>query len=101
VPKDRAEVRLAQAAIAMARGQPRKAMTLRRLVAFQFPTFTRSWELTAEAALAAHDCIELARSTSRIRAIDSTAESLAKFDAGLKDLGCPPPEAQPRPASPP
>ena len=91
VPKDRAEIRLAQAAIALARGQPRKAMTLRRLVAFQFPTFTRSWELTAEAALAAHDCIELARSTSRIRAIDSTAESLSKFEAGLKDLGCPAP----------
>jgi protein O-mannosyl-transferase len=89
VPKDRAEVRLAQAEIAMARGQPRKAMTLRRLVAFEFPTFTRSWELTAEAALAAHDCIELARSTSRMRAINSTLASLPRLEAGLRDLACP------------
>jgi len=98
VSKDRAEVRLAQAEIALARGQPRKAMTLRRLVAFEFPGFTRSWELTAEAALAARDCIELARSTGRIRAIDSTAASLPRLDAGLRDLGCPPPESQPPPA---
>jgi len=96
VPKDRAEVRLAQAEIAMARGQPRKAMTLRRLVAFEFPTFTRSWELTAEAALAAHDCIELARSTSRIRAIDSTLASLPRLEGGLRELGCSPPATTPR-----
>jgi predicted Zn-dependent protease len=96
VPKDRAEVRLAQAEIAMARGQPRKAMTLRRLVAFEFPTFTRSWELTAEAALAAHDCIELARSTSRIRAIDSTLASLPRLEGGLRELRCSPPATTPR-----
>jgi len=89
VAKDRAEIRLAQAEIALARGQSRKAMTLRRLVAFEFPGFTRSWELTAEAALAAHDCIELARSTGRIRSIDSTAASLPRFNAGLHELGCP------------
>jgi len=95
VPEDRAEVRLAEAAIALARGQPRKAMTLRRLVALEFPTFTRSWELTAEAALAAHDCIELARSTSRMRAIDSTAAGLPRLEAGLHDLGCPAGEHEP------
>lgn len=89
VPKDRAEVRLAQAEIAMARGQSRKAMTLRRLVALEFPTIGRSWELTAEAALAARDCIELARSTSRMRAIDSTVAGLPRLEAGLRDLGCP------------
>ena len=90
VPPERAEVRLAQAEIAMARGQPRKAMTLRRLVALEFPMFGRSWELTAEAAAAAGDCIELSRSTNRMQAIDSTVPAVAKYAAKLKELHCPP-----------
>ena len=85
VPPQRAEVRLAQAEIAMARGQARKAMTLRRLVAFEFPMFGRSWELLAEAADSAHDCIELARATSRMHAIDSTVPSVAKFEAKVRE----------------
>lgn len=98
VPPERAEVRLAQAEIAMARGRPRKAMTLRRLVALEFPMFTRSWELTAEAASAAGDCIELARSTGRMRAIDPTVPSIATFEARLRELGCPAPALAPAPA---
>jgi tetratricopeptide (TPR) repeat protein len=98
VPPERAEVRLAQAEIAMARGQPRKAMTLRRQVAFEFPMFGRSWELVAEAAEAAHDCIELARSTSRMHAIDSTMPGVATFEAKLREMNCTPADAKPAPA---
>ena len=98
VPPERAEVRLGQAQVALARGQPRKAMTLRRLVAFEYPMFGRSWELLAEAAAAAHDCIELTRSTSRMHAIDSTMPSVAKFEAKLRELNCPATDPKPAPA---
>lgn len=98
VPRYRAEVRLAQAEIAMARGQARKAMTLRRLVAFEFPMFGRSWELLAEAADSAHDCIELARATSRMHAIDSTVPSVAMFEAKVRE-SCPPAEGKGAPAA--
>lgn len=88
VPPERAEVRLAQAQIALARGQPRKAMTLRRQVALEFPMFSRSWELTGGAARLARDCLELARSTSRLRGIDPRADSIPVFETVMRDLGC-------------
>ncbi len=88
VPNDRLEVKLAQAQVAMARGNPRKAMTLRRLVAWEHPEVPRIWQVTAEAALEARECGELVRSTGRLRALYPQAEQLPSLEAGIRRLGC-------------
>ncbi|HEX5386961.1 MAG TPA: hypothetical protein VFW66_09700 [Gemmatimonadales bacterium] len=82
------ELRLAAADIALARGNPRRAMTLLRQVAWQFPREPHFWMVTADAALRARDCTELVRATARLRALDPADRDLGRLDRGAADLDC-------------
>jgi Tfp pilus assembly protein PilF len=79
---------LAAAELALARGEPRRAMTLRRQVAWRFPKSATSWVLTAQAALRAHDCGELRRSTTQLRTLQPTSAELPRLEAGADSLSC-------------
>ncbi len=85
---DRPELKLAAADVALARGKPRLAMTLRRQVTWQFPRNAGVWAITAEAALATGDCAELVRSTGRVRALRPDNERLPGLEAGIRRLRC-------------
>ncbi len=69
-------VMIAMSDIALARGRPLEAMTLRRQVAWQFPGVWQYWHLTADAALEAGHCPEVERSMARIAALHGEGEPL-------------------------
>jgi predicted Zn-dependent protease len=82
------ELFLAAADVALARNQPRRAMTLRRQVAWEYPDSARFWGLTAEAALKAGECPELLRSIGRLRGLKADSAQIVSLAAGAKGLDC-------------
>ena len=82
------ELFLAAADVALARNQPRRAMTLRRQVAWEYPDSARFWGLTAEAALKAGECPELLRSIGRLRGLKADSAQIVSLAAGAKRLDC-------------
>jgi predicted Zn-dependent protease len=79
---------VARAEIAHAEHRPLEEMTWRRQVAWQFPDKWQYWQLTAEAALAAHSCWEARRSLGRVAALNPTLDSLPDLRRRLRDAGC-------------
>jgi tetratricopeptide (TPR) repeat protein len=79
------ELILAEADVVLAQGKPRRAMTLRRQVAWQYPDSARFWGLTAEAALKARHCPELMRSLGRLRALHVESSRIAALEAGARE----------------
>ncbi len=69
-------VKIALSDLALARGEPLEAMTLRRQVAWQYPGVWQYWQLSAEAALDAGHCPEVERSMARIEALHGEGEPL-------------------------
>ncbi|HZM28393.1 MAG TPA: hypothetical protein VFB89_13685, partial [Gemmatimonadales bacterium] len=82
------ELWLAGGEVAMAQGQPLRAMTLRRQAAWQFPDTARFWGLTAEAALKARQCPELVVAIQHLRALKAESAGVAPLEAGARGLGC-------------
>jgi hypothetical protein len=82
------ELWLAGGEVAMAQGQPLRAMTLRRQAAWQFPDTARFWGLTAEAALQARQCPELVVAIHRLRALKADSAGVAPLEEGARGLGC-------------
>jgi Tfp pilus assembly protein PilF len=82
------ELFLAAADVALARSEPRRAMTLRRQVAREHPDSARFWGLTAEAALKAGECRELLRSIGRLRGLKADSTQVGTLAAGATKLDC-------------
>ena len=82
------ELFLAAADVALARGEPRRAMTLRRQVAWEYPDSDRFWGLTAEAALKARECPELLRSIKRLRGLKADSAQVGAIAAGADSINC-------------
>jgi len=83
-----AELKLAASDVALARAQFVESMTLRRQVAWEFPDSARYWALTAEAALRAGRCPEVAHSVDRLRRLAGGAELAGPIAAKAQKLGC-------------
>jgi hypothetical protein len=82
------ELKMSAADVALARGKPLRAMTLRRQVAWALPDSVRYWALTADAAILAHFCPEVRRSTDRVRGLDPAFPQLHGLDSAATALGC-------------
>ncbi len=82
-------VMIALSDVALQRGDPLEAMTWRRQVAWRFPGTWEYWYLTADAALQAGYCPEVARSLARVAELrpDLTPEQLPE---GAVESGCVP-----------
>ncbi len=85
---DSVEIRIAAGDVALARGKPLKAMTLRRQLAWDNPGVPELWMLTADAAFQAGCCPELLRSARRLKVLEPNAEGLPRLEAGAGRLGC-------------
>ncbi len=85
---DSVEIRIAAGDVALARGKPLKAMTLRRQLAWDNPGLPELWMLTADAAFQAGYCPELLRSARRLKVLEPNAEELPRLEAGAGRLGC-------------
>lgn len=85
---DEPVLKLAAADVALARGEPRRAMILRRQVAWRVPNDANTWALTARAALLARDCGELRRATDRVRSLHPASPELPNLQAGADSLRC-------------
>lgn len=85
---DDPELLIAASDIALARGRPLRAMTLRRQVAWRLPDRPRYWALTAGAALRAGDCAEVARSLARVRALRPGYLDLPQLEAEARAGHC-------------
>ena len=83
-----AELKLAASDVALARAQFVESMTLRRQVAWEFPDSARYWALTAEAALRAGRCPEVAHSVDRLRRLAGGGELAGRLAAEAQKLGC-------------
>jgi hypothetical protein len=79
---------LAAAEVALAQGNPLRAMTLARQAAWQFPDSVRFWGLTAAAALDARQCAQLTRSLDRLHALQADSARVAPLERGARKLGC-------------
>lgn len=82
------EVKIAAADVALAQGQPARALAWRSSVAEQFPRVWQYWYLTAEAARQARDCRELLGSLHRLRGLLPAHPSLPTLDSASQSLGC-------------
>ncbi len=87
VPGD-PELLIAASDIALARGKPLQAMTLRRQAAWRFPDRPRYWALTANAALRAGDCAEVTRSLERVRSLRPGYLDLPQLEAEARAGHC-------------
>jgi protein O-mannosyl-transferase len=87
VPADQ-DLTIAASDIALARGKPLRAMTLRRQVAWQFPGKPRYWALTAAAAIQARHCPEVVRSLGRVRALRPGYLDLPQLEAEARAANC-------------
>jgi hypothetical protein len=85
---DRDELRLVASHVAIARGQPLRAMTLRRQVAEASPDTWQYWYLTGDAAAKARYCPELVRSLDRMRALRADTGAIAGLDRQRHALAC-------------
>lgn len=85
---DKPDLRLAESEILLARGQARRALGLRRLVAWQYPQRARHWALVAEAALAAGRCPEALRALSRVEALKRDYADLPKLRDRAREANC-------------
>jgi predicted Zn-dependent protease len=85
---DNDEIKIAASHVALARGQPLRAMTLRREVARRSPQEAVYWYLTAEAAKQARYCPELVRSLERLRLLEPKAPGLGALEDSSRALGC-------------
>ncbi len=81
-------VKIAMSDLALARGRPLEAMTLRRQVAWRFPGAWQYWLLTARAAVQASFCPEVGRSLARLRALKPDLPELAALDGEAREAGC-------------
>jgi protein O-mannosyl-transferase len=84
------EVKVAAADVALAQGQPARALAWRRSVAAQFPSVWQYWYLTAEAARQAHDCGALVGALERLRVLRPSLPELAALDSTSQSLHCGP-----------
>lgn len=82
------EVMVAASDVALAQGQPARALSWRRSVALQFPARWQYWYLTAEAARQAQDCGSLAEALGRLRALRPSLPELAPLDSASQALHC-------------
>lgn len=85
---DGPDLRLAESEILLARGQPRRALGLRRLVAWEYPGRARHWALVADAALAAGRCSEALRALARVEALKRDDMDLPKLRARAREATC-------------
>jgi tetratricopeptide (TPR) repeat protein len=85
---DRDELRLVASHLAMARGQPLRAMTLRRQVAQASPETWQYWYLTADAAAKAGYCPELVRALGRMRLLQADTGTVALVERQRRRLAC-------------
>jgi predicted Zn-dependent protease len=81
-------VLVARSDLALAQGRPMEAMTLRRQLAWRFPTAWEHWYLTADAALAAGYCPEVGRSLERLRELNPDFEELPDLVQRAAKAGC-------------
>jgi len=81
---------IAASDVALARGKPLRAMTLRRQVAWRFPDRPRYWALTAAAAIQARQCEEAARSLDRLRTLRPGYLDLPQLEAEARAGSCVP-----------
>jgi hypothetical protein len=82
------EVKIAASDVALAQGQPRRALAWRGSVARQFPSLWQYWDLTAEAARQAGDCRELLGALYRLRRLVPALPALPALDSASQSLGC-------------
>jgi hypothetical protein len=87
---ERPELRLAAANVAVARGRPLQAMTLRRQVAWSSPDTWEYWYLTADAAAKAGYCPELVRSLGRMDRLRADSGAVSRIEASRRTLECAP-----------
>jgi len=87
VPGD-PELVIAASDVALARGKPLRAMTLRRQVAWRFPDRPRYWALTAAAAIQARQCEEASRSLARLRTLRPGYLDLPQLEAEARAGSC-------------
>jgi tetratricopeptide (TPR) repeat protein len=81
-------ISLAASDVALARGRPMHAMTLRRLAAWANPDSARYWALTADAAALAGYCPELRRSLDRVRSLGGDAAWQEAMAGRAEAMGC-------------
>jgi hypothetical protein len=74
--------------VAMARDEPLRAMTYRRLVAFRLAHVWQYWYLTAEAAVLAGYCPEAQRSLERVRELKPDFEDNLGVVSGYESMAC-------------
>jgi Tfp pilus assembly protein PilF len=84
-----AELKLAASDVALARSQFVQSMLLRRQVAWEFPDSARYWALTAEAALRAERCPDVAHALERLRRLPDGGQFLGSIAAQAQKLRCP------------
>jgi tetratricopeptide (TPR) repeat protein len=82
------DLKIAASHVALARGNPLRAMTLRREVARRSPAEPVYWYLTAEAARQARFCPELIHSLDRLRTLEPNAPGVTALTDSSADLGC-------------
>jgi protein O-mannosyl-transferase len=74
--------------LALARGDPRRALELRRRVALARPDDWRYWLLTADAAVRARSCEDLTRSIERLRSLRPGMPRLAQLQDSARAAEC-------------
>ncbi len=77
-----------QGDIALANGDPMRAMTWRRQVTWSFPEVWQYWYLTADAAVAAGYCPEATRSLARARNLNRDVADVLDVASRLETLRC-------------
>ncbi len=82
------DLKIAASHVALARGKPLLAMTMRREVARRSPSVAVFWYLTAEAASRARYCPELVHSLERLRQLEPKAPGIGPLEDSARALGC-------------
>lgn len=77
-----------QGDIALANGDPMRAMTWRRQVTWRFPEAWQYWYLTADAAVTAEYCPEATRSLARARNLNRDFADVLDVAGRLETLRC-------------
>jgi hypothetical protein len=81
-------VLIALSDLALARGRPLEAMTLRRQVAWRFPEAWWYWYLTADAALRAGYCPEVKHSLAWLERLPADTARVAEVQRRARDVRC-------------
>ncbi|HET7600295.1 MAG TPA: hypothetical protein VFK09_08370 [Gemmatimonadales bacterium] len=83
-----AELDVAASYLALARGEPRQAMGLRRQAALRSPDKPRYWALTIDAAVRAGSCDEAERALVRLKQLRPGYLDLPQLEEEARRAGC-------------